>query len=92
MLKKQAFCWIFFSGIFVETEIVCTDIDLCGLLNFITTNVQRNKHLLGKYTNIRVMELNFKNRQWSMDLKMAVHNANVIFAADGKKILNIDDS
>lgn len=71
------------AGIFAETDIVCTDIDIGGILNVIKRNVELNKRLLNKQVKIHVQELDFKN-PWNDELKAIVSESNIILAADGK--------
>lgn len=72
------------GGIYAEKDIVCTDIDLGGILELIKKNVEMNKKLIKHNVNIHVMELDFRNMNWSNDLQKAIRESNVIFAADGK--------
>lgn len=75
------------ASIFSETEIICTDIDLGGILNVIKSNVDLNKNLKNPRACIEVMELDFKKRMmWSAQLKSALAQAKIIIAADGKLI------
>lgn len=73
------------ASIFSETEIICTDIDLGGILNVIKSNVELNKNLKSPRACIKVMELDFKkSMMWSAELKSALAQAKVIIAADGE--------
>lgn len=72
------------GAIHTEQDIVCTDIDLGGLLNLIRSNVALNKSIMNNRISVHVMELNFENRKWSEKLRKAVCDSNVIIAADGK--------
>ncbi|XP_055319004.1 methyltransferase-like protein 22 isoform X2 [Sitodiplosis mosellana] len=70
------------AGIFSKTDIVCTDIDLGGILNVVKSNVELNKRLINNQAKVKVMELDFKKSIWSDDLKNAVLKSNIIIAAD----------
>lgn len=75
------------ASIFSETEVICTDIDLGGILNVIKSNVQLNKDLKNPRTCIKVMELDFKkSMMWSTELQNAVAQAKIIIAADGMMV------
>lgn len=72
------------ASIFSETEVICTDIDLGGILNVIKSNIQLNKDLKNPRACIKVMELDFKkSMMWSAELQNAVAQAKIIIAADG---------
>lgn len=72
------------ASIYAERNIICTDIDLGGLLDLIRSNIELNKSIINNRVTVQVMELNFKIRNWSNELKKAVCDASVIIAADGK--------
>lgn len=67
---------------FYAKSIVCTDLDLGGILELISSNFKRNeKHIRCK--DMRVMELDFmKISEWSADLLAAIDRTDVIIAAD----------
>lgn len=78
------------ASIFSETEIICTDIDLGGILGVIKSNIQLNNDLKNPRACIKVMELDFKKSLvWSTELKNALAQAKIIIAADGELILYI---
>lgn len=77
------------AGIFSQTQITCTDIDLGGIIKLIKSNVDLNKNLLNRQATINVMELDFKKLNWSDELKKIVSEAKIIIAADGKKFEKI---
>lgn len=58
------------------------DINLGGILELIEKNVKRNVHLIQK--NMTVMELDFKQLQWTPELTTAINETDIILAADGK--------
>lgn len=70
------------AGIYAKRNIISTDINLGGLLDLIKSNVEVNKQMINNRVAVHVMELNFKDRNWSDELQMAVQNANLIIAAD----------
>lgn len=73
------------AATFSKRTIVCTDVDIGGILNLIRNNVERNKPLLNRSCTVEVEELNFRNTEWSTEFKEKLRNAEVILAADGKK-------
>lgn len=72
------------AAIHSETEIICTDIDLGGILKVIQSNFELNGHLLNNRSSINIMELDFKKSFWLEDLKKAVAGAKIVIAADGE--------
>lgn len=70
------------ASIYAQRNIVCTDIDLGGLLDLLKSNVELNKQMIDNRVTVQVMELNFKDRNWSNELQTAVKNASLIIAAD----------
>lgn len=68
-------------------SVLCTDINIGGILKLIENNINRNKHLFNN-TIISVMELNFKNTEWSKELQYEINKCDIILAADGWWILN----
>lgn len=70
------------ASIYAERNIVCTDINLGGLLDLLKSNVELNKQMINNRVTVQVMELDFRNRNWSIELENAVKNASLIIAAD----------
>lgn len=78
------------ASIFGEAEIVCTDIDLGGILGVIRSNIEQNNHLISQKATVKVMELDFrKSMMWPADLAEAISQAKIIIAADGKLIYSL---
>lgn len=75
------------AGIFSKCTILCTDIDIGGILNLIRDNVERNRNLLGNNCQIEVTELNFKMINWTDGFKEKIRSTDVILAADGKILI-----
>lgn len=71
------------AAIFAKKRIVCTDIDIGGILNLIRDNIKRNAGLMSNEDKIDVMELDFNSTEWSKELCEAVRETDVIIAADG---------
>jgi methyltransferase-like protein 22 len=67
------------AGMYAKS-VLCTDIDLGGILALIERNVKRNSRLHKE--NISVMELNFCDKEWSSELNAKLKNVEYIFAAD----------
>jgi predicted nicotinamide N-methyase len=63
-------------------KVVCTDIDIGGLLNLIKTNVLKNNHLCQSKDNVEVMELDFLNLKYSDKLNDALKEIDFVIAAD----------
>lgn len=71
------------AAIHAEREIVCTDINMGGILELIQSNINTNRPLIKHDVNVRVMELNFMNKQWSVELCEAMRDTDIVIAADG---------
>ncbi|KAL0103413.1 hypothetical protein PUN28_017585 [Cardiocondyla obscurior] len=65
---------------YLAKEIICTDINVGGILNLIKRNFLRN-HKYVK-SNYRIEEVNFLNVEWSKKLEERLQSANIILAAD----------
>ncbi|XP_031776814.1 methyltransferase-like protein 22 isoform X1 [Nasonia vitripennis] len=61
-------------------EVVCTDVNLGGILRLIEKNFQRNKALVK--SKVCVTELDFLSENWNATLSGKVKNVDVIMAAD----------
>lgn len=71
------------AAIHAERDIVCTDINLGGILGLIQSNVNMNRQLIKHDVNVHVMELNFMNKQWSEELHDLMRDTDIVIAADG---------
>uniref|UniRef100_A0A4V0Y8P4 Putative methyltransferase rhodnius neglectus n=1 Tax=Rhodnius prolixus TaxID=13249 RepID=A0A4V0Y8P4_RHOPR len=61
-------------------EVICSDIDKCGILQLIKRNINRNKKLLkGK---VGVSTFDFYQQEWSVHLTRKIKQSDVIIAAD----------
>lgn len=65
---------------FPAAEVICTDINIKGILKLIHRNFIRNKAYIK--SKIYVKELNFLNLKWSTFYKKRINEATVILAAD----------
>lgn len=74
------------AGIFSKTDIICTDIDLGGILEVVKSNIELNKNIINNRAKVCVMELDFKKILWSDALQKAVWESDIIIAADGIQI------
>lgn len=72
------------AGIFAKKRIVCTDLNIGGILDLIRNNIKRNSSLISKDGKIDVMEFDFKATEWSAVLREMVSQTDVVIAADGK--------
>lgn len=63
-------------------KVVCTDVNIGGILDLIRANVQRNKKLF--MNNIHVLEYDFmlKRESYSSELLNAIDSSDIIVAAD----------
>lgn len=76
------------AAIYSRKRIVCTDIDIGGILNLIRGNIKRNASLIGG-PKVDVMELNFNDTDWSNELRDVVRQTDLVLAADGLSICHI---
>lgn len=69
---------------FYAREVICTDIDVGGLLELIQANITRNSHLKNPSCNVVVTELNFKvpYAEYSDELKEQLQDVEYVIAAD----------
>ncbi|XP_052889344.1 methyltransferase-like protein 22 isoform X1 [Anopheles moucheti] len=65
-------------------EVICTDIDIEGLLDLIRGNVQRNVHLSNPHCRVHVNELDFKvsYQDYPRELKDKLQHVQYVVAAD----------
>lgn len=75
------------AAIHSKCNIICTDINIGGILPLIQRNIERNFDILSKNAKLASMELNFMDRKWTNDLHNVILNADIILAADGKYFL-----
>ncbi|XP_045766743.1 methyltransferase-like protein 22 isoform X2 [Maniola jurtina] len=61
-------------------KVVCTDIDLGGILELIKLNAKYNSKLIK--SQFKVMPLNFTNTEWSPTLLNEIKRSDIIIAAD----------
>jgi methyltransferase-like protein 22 len=64
-------------------KVICTDINLDGILDLIRRNVKLNSHYQKSDKNIEVHELDFFDNQWRIELQNAITNVDICLAADG---------
>lgn len=72
------------AAIYTKKSIICTDIDIGGILALIQDNVKRNMTITGNENRVKVMELDFKNLNWCAELQNCVGQCDTIIAADGE--------
>ncbi|XP_076753100.1 methyltransferase-like protein 22 isoform X2 [Xylocopa sonorina] len=65
---------------FLAKEVICTDIDVKGILQLIHRNFERNLEYIK--CKIEVKELNFLDTEWHVSYAKRINQANVILAAD----------
>ncbi|XP_058130389.1 methyltransferase-like protein 22 isoform X2 [Anopheles ziemanni] len=65
-------------------EVICTDIDIGGLLDLIRGNLQRNSHLANPHCRVDVSELDFKvsYQDYPRQLKDRLQHIQYVIAAD----------
>uniref|UniRef100_A0A182Q1J3 Methyltransferase-like protein 22 n=1 Tax=Anopheles farauti TaxID=69004 RepID=A0A182Q1J3_9DIPT len=65
-------------------EVICTDIDIGGLLDLIRGNLQRNAHLANPHCRTHVTELDFKvsYQDYPRELKNQLQHVQYVIAAD----------
>lgn len=64
-------------------RVLCTDINIAGILELIKRNIELNKQYQRTPNNVAVYELNFMAKQWSSDLEEELKNVDIMLAADG---------
>lgn len=65
-------------------KVICTDINVGGILDLIRKNVQLNRHYQKNPSAIQVHELDFFADQWDEKLEKEIENVDICLAADGK--------
>ncbi|KAG8244806.1 Methyltransferase-like protein 22 [Homalodisca vitripennis] len=70
----------------VARRVICTDVDLGGILNLITANIELNAELVR--APVSVMALDFFQEDWSEELTAVVGQTDLVLAADGKVLLS----
>lgn len=68
-------------------KVLCTDINIGGILDLIRRNLQLNRQYLRKSSVIEVHELNFFDEKWSEKLENEIKNVDICLAADGKEFV-----
>lgn len=66
-------------------KVICTDINIGGILDLIRKNLLLNRHYQQKNTKIEVFELDFFANQWDEKLEHEIKNVDICLAADGMK-------
>ncbi|XP_055908534.1 methyltransferase-like protein 22 [Eupeodes corollae] len=61
-------------------NVICTDVDIGGILQLIRKNIDRNRKLLSN--DIKVMEYDFKTVEYAPQLANAIEMSDIILAAD----------
>uniref|UniRef100_W8C3Z1 Methyltransferase-like protein 22 n=1 Tax=Ceratitis capitata TaxID=7213 RepID=W8C3Z1_CERCA len=71
------------AGIYAQ-QVVCTDVNVGGILDLIRENIKHNSSLISKACNIDVLELDFLKPvgEYSHSLLKAIDNTDVVVAAD----------
>ncbi|CAO1321249.1 unnamed protein product [Diamesa hyperborea] len=69
------------ASIFTK-RVLCTDINIGGILDLIKRNIELNKQYQKIPNNIAVYELNFMAKQWSVELEEELKNVDIVLAAD----------
>uniref|UniRef100_A0A1B6GD54 Methyltransferase-like protein 22 n=1 Tax=Cuerna arida TaxID=1464854 RepID=A0A1B6GD54_9HEMI len=64
----------------VARRVICTDVDLGGILNLISANIELNAELVR--APVSVMALDFFQEDWSKELTAVVGQADLVLAAD----------
>lgn len=65
-------------------RVYCTDINLGGILETISSNVKRNKSIVK--SPISVLEFDFKSINYSGELQEAIDRCDIVVAADGELV------
>lgn len=64
-------------------KIICTDVNIGGILDLIRRNIQLNRNYQRQSSVIEVHELDFFAKNWSTHLEEEIKNIDVCLAADG---------
>ncbi|XP_055385914.1 methyltransferase-like protein 22 [Condylostylus longicornis] len=67
------------AAMFAKT-VVCTDINVGGILDLIRNNIEKNKRFLK--CDIAVLELNFKSEKFEENLEKYIEECDIVLAAD----------
>ena len=66
-------------------KVICTDINIGGILDLIRKNLQLNRHYQRSPSVIEVFELDFFANQWDEKLENEIKHVDICLAADGNK-------
>ncbi|KAG5678633.1 hypothetical protein PVAND_008289 [Polypedilum vanderplanki] len=66
----------------VAKKVLCTDINIAGILDLIKRNLKLNSHYQRTKNNIEVHELDFFAEKWSDQLELAIKDVDICLAAD----------
>ncbi|CAH2039454.1 unnamed protein product, partial [Iphiclides podalirius] len=69
-----------FVGAIYAKKVICTDIDLGGILDLIKLNAKYNGKLMK--SQFKVMPLDFTDTRWSQQLLQEIRNVDIVVAAD----------
>ena len=70
-------------------KVLCTDINIGGILDLIRRNVLLNDHYQKYRNNIEIHELDFFADKWSNELEKALAEIDVCFVADGNNFITL---
>lgn len=71
-------------------KVICTDINIGGILGLIRKNLQLNRHYQRNPAVIEVHELDFFSNQWDEKLENEITRVDICLAADGNKNCGIE--
>jgi hypothetical protein len=69
-------------------KVLCTDINVGGILDLIKRNLKLNRHYQNKSCFMEVHELDFFANRWSEKLEKELKEVDICLAADGKLYKN----
>lgn len=65
-------------------KVVCTDINIGGILDLIKRNIELNRVFQRNRNNIEVLELNFLDENYAVNLEENLKQVDIAICADGK--------
>lgn len=68
-------------------KVICTDINIGGILDLIKRNLELNRVFQRNRNNIEILELNFLDENYSVNLEESLKHVDIAICADGESIM-----
>lgn len=65
-------------------KVICTDINIGGILDLIKRNIELNRVFQRNRNNIEILELNFLDENYSVKLEESLQQIDIAICADGE--------